>query len=234
MWMNLWLMVDCPGSQSSLPSYNEATEEPAKKKIIPVQSDFESSPSPEDPSSPLPSPPLYHKNRSSFAIIWISPILFGSPHNWWLIGSECPRAQWIWRGMTVERWAALKTRIAQCDGSCVPCVIRLFPFFNTVIAKKKPSCLVHSVLETCHELRWDDAEMLVLSLFSNICRSNNRRAATLCAFMAFVVSTKYFNLSAGTKEEIAGAEAENELQWVFFQNYICQQISIEHDLPCFY
>jgi len=51
------------GSQSSLPSYNEATEEPAKKKIIPVQSDFESSPSPEDPSSPLPSPPLYHKNR---------------------------------------------------------------------------------------------------------------------------------------------------------------------------
>merc|ERR1711971_1458257 len=51
------------GSQSSLPSYNEATEELAKKKIIPVQSDFESSPSPEDPSSPLPSPPLYHKNR---------------------------------------------------------------------------------------------------------------------------------------------------------------------------
>ena len=58
----------------------------------------------------------------------------------------------------------------------------------------------------------DAAEMLVLSLFSNICLSNNRRAATLCAFMAFVVSTKYFNLSAGTKEEIAGAEAENELQ----------------------
>jgi len=51
------------GSQSSLPSYNEATEEPSKKKIIPVQSDFESSPSPEDPSSPLQSPPLYHKNR---------------------------------------------------------------------------------------------------------------------------------------------------------------------------
>merc|ERR1712107_724770 len=39
------------------------TEEAGKKKIIPVQSDFESSPSPEDPSSPLPSPPLYHKNR---------------------------------------------------------------------------------------------------------------------------------------------------------------------------
>lgn len=52
------------GSQSSLPSYKEATtEEAGKKKIIPVQSDFESSPSPEDPSSPLPSPPLYHKNR---------------------------------------------------------------------------------------------------------------------------------------------------------------------------
>merc|ERR1711973_534341 len=44
------------GSQSSLPSYKEATtEEAGKKKIIPVQSDFESSPSPEDPSSPLPS-----------------------------------------------------------------------------------------------------------------------------------------------------------------------------------
>ena len=37
MLMNLCLMVDHPGSQSSLPSYNEATEEPAKKKIIPVQ-----------------------------------------------------------------------------------------------------------------------------------------------------------------------------------------------------
>ena len=63
--MSLWVTLDCAGSQSSLPSYNEATEEPAKKKIIPVQSDFESSPSPEDPSSPLPSPPLYHKNRSN-------------------------------------------------------------------------------------------------------------------------------------------------------------------------
>jgi len=51
------------GSQSSLPSYNEATEEPTKKKIIPVQSDFESSPSPENPSSPISSPPLYHRNR---------------------------------------------------------------------------------------------------------------------------------------------------------------------------
>jgi len=51
------------GSLSSLPSYNEATEESVKKKIIPVQSDFESSPSPENPSSPLSSPPPYHKNR---------------------------------------------------------------------------------------------------------------------------------------------------------------------------
>lgn len=51
------------GSQSSLPSYNEATEETIKKKIIPVQSDFDSSPSPEHPSSPISSPPLYQRNR---------------------------------------------------------------------------------------------------------------------------------------------------------------------------
>jgi len=52
------------GSLSSLPSYNEATEDSAgKKKIIPVQSDFESSPSPENPSSPISSPSLYQKNR---------------------------------------------------------------------------------------------------------------------------------------------------------------------------
>eukprot|EP00092_Neocalanus_flemingeri_P029800 GFUD01032354.1.p1 GENE.GFUD01032354.1~~GFUD01032354.1.p1 ORF type:complete len:264 (+),score=87.43 GFUD01032354.1:41-793(+) len=58
-------------SQSSLPSYNEATagkckrneKDPVKKKIIPVQSDFESSPSPEYPSSPLASPPAYQRNR---------------------------------------------------------------------------------------------------------------------------------------------------------------------------
>ena len=55
------------GSQSSLPSYNEATagiftknqRETKKKKIIPVQSDFDSSsdsPSPSPPSlSPVPS-----------------------------------------------------------------------------------------------------------------------------------------------------------------------------------
>ena len=52
------------GSKSSLPSYNEATEEHVKKKIIPVESDFESSPSPENPSSPVSSSPLYHRNRS--------------------------------------------------------------------------------------------------------------------------------------------------------------------------
>jgi hypothetical protein len=34
-----------------------------KKKIIPVQSDFESSPSPEYPSSPIASPPVYQKKR---------------------------------------------------------------------------------------------------------------------------------------------------------------------------
>ena len=55
------------GSQSSLPSYNEATagiftknqRETKKKKIIPVQSDFDSSsdsPSPSPPSlSPVPT-----------------------------------------------------------------------------------------------------------------------------------------------------------------------------------
>lgn len=59
------------GSQSSLPSYKEATsgaikinkENMTKKKIIPVQSDFSSSPSPEFPSSPVASPPVYQKNR---------------------------------------------------------------------------------------------------------------------------------------------------------------------------
>jgi len=59
------------GSQSSLPSYNEATEGvfnkkekvTVKKKIIPVQSDYDSSPSPEYPSSPIASPPVYQKNR---------------------------------------------------------------------------------------------------------------------------------------------------------------------------
>jgi len=60
-------------SQSGLPSYDEAVEQksykkgrtPVKKKIIPVQSDFDSSPSPENPSSPvLPrSPHVYPRNR---------------------------------------------------------------------------------------------------------------------------------------------------------------------------
>ena len=38
-------------------------KEPVKKKIIPVQSDSDSSPSPEYPSSPIASPPVYQKNR---------------------------------------------------------------------------------------------------------------------------------------------------------------------------
>jgi len=58
-------------SQSGLPSYDEAVEQgsyekertPIKKKIIPVHSDFDSSPSPENPSSPISSPPIYPKNR---------------------------------------------------------------------------------------------------------------------------------------------------------------------------
>ena len=58
-------------SQSGLPSYDEAVEQgsyekertPIKKKIIPVHSDFDSSPSPENPSSPVSSPPVYPKNR---------------------------------------------------------------------------------------------------------------------------------------------------------------------------
>ena len=60
--------------QSGLPSYDEAVEQisnqreilPVKKKIIPVQSDFDSSPSPENPSSPVnppQSPPVYPSNR---------------------------------------------------------------------------------------------------------------------------------------------------------------------------
>jgi Rab11 family-interacting protein 1/2/5 len=58
---------------SGLPSYDEAVEQatnrnertPVKKKIIPVQSDFDSSPSPENPSSQVLSlsPPVYQKNR---------------------------------------------------------------------------------------------------------------------------------------------------------------------------
>lgn len=60
-------------SQSGLPSYDEAVEQksykkgrtPVKKKIIPVQSDFDSSPSPENPSSPVlnRSPHVYPRNR---------------------------------------------------------------------------------------------------------------------------------------------------------------------------
>jgi len=57
--------------QSGLPSYDEAVEQAStkkdrmavKKKIIPVHSDFDSSPSPENPSSPIASPPVYPKNR---------------------------------------------------------------------------------------------------------------------------------------------------------------------------
>ena len=59
-------------SQSSPPSKNkpiaqvcdETGKEISKKKIIPVQSDFDSSPSPEDPSSPVVTPPVFMKNRS--------------------------------------------------------------------------------------------------------------------------------------------------------------------------
>ena len=58
-------------SQSGLPSYDEAVEQasyekettPIKKKIIPVHSDFDSSPSPENPSSPISSPAVHQKNR---------------------------------------------------------------------------------------------------------------------------------------------------------------------------
>ena len=56
---------------SGLPSYDEAVERasyekettPIKMKIISVHSDFDSSPSPENPSSPVSSPPVYPKNR---------------------------------------------------------------------------------------------------------------------------------------------------------------------------
>lgn len=52
------------GSQSSLPSYNEATEDCTRKKIIPVESEDDSSPSPVDPSgSPIHSPSLQTRNR---------------------------------------------------------------------------------------------------------------------------------------------------------------------------
>ena len=58
--------------QSSPPSKNkpitQGCDEPgkdiSKMKIIPVQSDFDSSPSPEIPSSPVRTPPVFMKNRS--------------------------------------------------------------------------------------------------------------------------------------------------------------------------
>lgn len=67
-------------SDSGLPSYKQATESSrtfetekeleapvGRKKIIPVQSDFESSPSPESPSSPIDSPLPGRYNASKFS-----------------------------------------------------------------------------------------------------------------------------------------------------------------------